>query len=151
MQLFDYAVGQRVPLHLLDALEKPVGCIVESMEDDVLQAQPPELRDGFERRRVERDVADQRERWVALEQPGDRADVEGAVRRRVKNDDAYRFSPDEGLELLPRRGDQKLRLISKNVLEVSEESGGQERSNAQGGRAHDLSKVSREVPQREGF
>jgi hypothetical protein len=37
------------------------------------------------------------------------------------------------------------------MLEVREESGGQERSNAQGGGAHDLSKVSREVPQREGF
>jgi hypothetical protein len=37
------------------------------------------------------------------------------------------------------------------VLEMREEPGGQERSNAQGGCAHDLSKVAREVPQREGF
>ena len=92
---FDHGVSQRVPLHSFNPLSEPLWSIVEAVEHHVFQSQPAKLRHGIERRSVERDVRDQRERRVALKKSGDRADVHGSVRRWVEDDYADGLSPDE--------------------------------------------------------
>jgi hypothetical protein len=130
-QRLDDIVGQRISLHSLDPLSESIGLVVEMVEDDLLQSETPQLCDRIELGRMEGDVRDQGERWVPLEQAGYRADVHDPVGGRVENYDTDGLPADYGFKLLPGRGNEKLRLISKDMLDVSEQPRWQKRRNAQ--------------------
>src|SRR5437868_14015763 len=100
------------------------------MEDYLLQPQPSQLSYGAELRSVKRYVGDERQRWITLKETRHGCDVHDAIGCRVENYDTNRLSAYEGFELLPRGSDQQVGLVSKNVLDVGEEPGRQERRNA---------------------
>jgi len=130
-QCFDDVVSQGVAFHALDALAKSFRRVVEAVKNHFLQSESSQLSYGVELWRVERDVRDEWERRVALKETGDGTNIHDPVGCRIQDYDTDRLAADERFELLPGFGNEKLRLISKNVLDVGEEPGGQERRNAQ--------------------
>src|ERR1700674_2651728 len=79
IELLDHAVSQRVPLNLLDAFPEALRRIIKMVQDNVLEPKSSELRDCLEGGGVERDVRNERQRRVALQQSGDGSHVQRAV------------------------------------------------------------------------
>jgi hypothetical protein len=70
---------ERISLDLLDPFPEPLRRIVKMVEDNVLEPKASELGDSFECGGVERDIRNERERRVALQQSCDRTYIQCAV------------------------------------------------------------------------
>src|SRR5436190_19503761 len=114
-------MGECVSLESFYSFLEALRGVVEAMQNHFLQSEPAQLSHRAELWRVERHVRDQGQRGISLEQAGYCSDVHDPVGGGVEYDDAHRLPPNEGLELLPGGSNQKLRLVSKDVLDVGEE------------------------------
>jgi hypothetical protein len=95
IELLDHAVRKRVALNLFDPFPEALRRIIEMMQNDVLEPEPPKLSNGLESWRVQCDVSDQWKGRVALEQPSYCPDIQRAVGRGVEDDYIDWLSADE--------------------------------------------------------
>jgi hypothetical protein len=100
-QRLDHIVRQCIAFDALDSLTESLRRVVEVVKYDLLQSEPAQLCYGVELRRVKRDVSDQRQRRVALQDASDRPHVHDPVRCRVEDYDTNGLTADQRFELLP--------------------------------------------------